>query len=50
MTCKQFFTRGKQKKKRNKKEKPRKCHIKDSAESMDLGGNREESSFYKDGI
>jgi len=38
------------KKMKNKKKKPRKCHIRDSAESMCLGGNREESSFHKDGI
>ena len=46
--CKQLFTRGKEK--RNKTKKPCKCHIRDFAESMGLGGNREESSFYKDGI
>jgi len=50
MTCKLFFTRGKQKKMKNKKKKPRKCHIIEFAESLGLGGNREESSFYKDGI
>lgn len=42
--CKLFFTRGKQK----KKKKPRKCHVKDSAELMGLGGKSEESLFYKD--
>jgi len=35
---------------KNKKKKARKCHIRDSAESLGLGDNREESSFYKDGI
>jgi len=31
-----------------KKNKKCKCHIKDSAESMGLGGNREEFLIYKD--
>jgi len=44
MTCKLFFTRDK------KKKKPRKCHIKDSAESMGIWGKSKEFSFYKDQI
>jgi len=47
MTRIMYFTNGMQK---NKKKKPRHCHIIDSAESHDIGGKREESLFYKDRI
>ena len=49
MTCKLFFTCGK-KKMKNKKKKPHKCYIRDFTGSIGLGGNHEESSFYKNGI
>jgi len=35
---------------KNKKKKSRKCHIKDYAKSMGIGGNSKESLFYKDWI
>jgi len=37
-------------KKKLKKKKPRQCHNIDSVESHDIGGNHEESLFYKDRI
>lgn len=43
MTC---LTRGFKK----KKKMPRRYHVGDSADSTGLGGNPEESSFYKDEI
>jgi len=43
MTCKMYFTRGMQKNLKNKM--TRQCHIINSAESHDIGGNREESLF-----
>jgi len=42
-----YFTSGMQK---NKKKKPRHCHIIDAVESHGIGGKREESLFYKDRI
>jgi len=51
MTCKFFFTRGIQKKLKNKQKKmSRQCHIIDYVESQGSKGNSEESLFYKDGI
>jgi len=41
------FTRGMQKKLKKKKKKPRQCHIIDSAELHDIGGNHEESFFTR---